>query len=273
MVYQVASRSRSLLVSSCFKLKNGLSKSFLLSDRFLALNSGNSRSFSRSCLLRSSPSGLLLLQRSCQGLVTGLQTEWNSTRQLPGERISNQKLNFSTNESSFSPINWWRGRQEKKEAEKYVKRVREMSEMEVFTVGHMLSEIDEAAKSWSAKLINNKESQIVKQMHKSLSGIVSIVGEGAASDRLNNMSRKEKLEAAIAGETTVEEINILAKQFQTMSLMHLVLRKRKLEGRQIPETAEAMQAVIQSEGHKVLSKDQRKKLGMQQAKMMMRKRG
>lgn len=178
----------------------------------------------------------------------------------------------STERTSFSPMNWWRNRQEKQEEEKYKQRISAMAEMETWTVGMMLHEIDEAASSWTAKLVNNKETAAVKKMQKTLTGLVKIVGEDATYDNVHNMSRKEKLEAAVAGDTSVEEINIMAAQFQTMSLMHRILRKRKSEGKAIPETPEAMQSVLQADAMKFLTKEQKKKLAQQHARTLTRRR-
>lgn len=194
----------------------------------------------------------------------------NYIHPLSLKTIQNRLL--STESTSFSPMNWWRGRQEKKEEQKYRQRISGMAEMETWTIGMMLHEIDEAASSWTAKLVSNKETDAVKKMQKTLTGIVKIVGEDATHDKLTNMSRKEKLEAALGGETSVEEVNIMAAQFQTMSLMHRVLRKRKQEGKSIPETPEAMQSVLQADGIKFLTKDQKQKLAKQHARMLTRGR-
>jgi uncharacterized protein len=184
--------------------------------------------------------------------------------------FSSEKSNSST--LSFSPITWWKGRQEKKEEEKYKQRIYGMAEMDKWTIGMMLHEINEAATSWTAKLVNNKESEAVKKMHKTLMGLVRIVGEDATYENIANLSRKGKLEAAIAGETSVEEINIMIAQFHTMSLMHRILRHRKVEGKSIPETAEAMQSVMQADSMKFLTKEQKKKLAKQHARMLTRRR-
>jgi hypothetical protein len=180
---------------------------------------------------------------------------------------------FSTQESSsfFSPINWWKERQEKKEAEKYKTRIAEMAEKEKWTLAEMKKELDEAEQSWLSKLGGDrvsKELAVAKQMHKSVSGIASIVGLDASDDELDGLSKKDKLKAAVAGETTVEDINLLIQQFQSMSLMHRIVRKRKVEGKPIPQTPDALQAIMQVEGPKLLSKTQKARIMDAQAKKM-----
>lgn len=108
-----------------------------------------------------------------------------------------------------------------------MKRIEDMAEKETWMIGDMKEELDEVVKSWMAKvpgLSDNKETKNAKKMHKTISGVVAVVGTDATEDILDNMSRTEKLKAAIEGESTVEEINILIQQFQTMALMHRVLR-------------------------------------------------
>ena len=180
--------------------------------------------------------------------------------QLPCSPVNPLQQRFL---SSYSPVEWWRGRQEAKEAEKYTKRVTEMAEKAFFTVGDMSDELGEAVSSWAAKipgLNNNKEINQAKAMHKTINGLMEITGRDATVDTLSELSRAEKLKAAVAAETSVEEINVVIQQFEGMSLMHRVLRKRKEEGRPIPKTADSMQAVIQTEGPKLLTKAQKSRM-------------
>jgi hypothetical protein len=162
--------------------------------------------------------------------------------------------------SSYSPLEWWKNRQESQEAEKYKKRIQYMASKDAWTVGDMKEELDELMSSWTAKLSDSKEVRQGKDMHKTVSGIIAVVGDDATDVELENMSRTDKLKASIQGETSVEDINMFARQFQTMALMHRVLRKRKEEGKSLPQTVESMQTVIQAEGAKLLSKNQRNRM-------------
>lgn len=175
--------------------------------------------------------------------------------------------------SSFftSPLSWWRGRQEKKEEDKYRERIAYMASKDAWTIGDMWAELDEVVSSWKSKiprLSDNKETKMAQKMHKAVSGIIDVVGKGATDAELDAMTRKQKLESALKGETTVEEINILTKQFQTMALMHRVLRKRTLEGKPIPSSSAGMQSLLQAEGPKSLSKTQRERMKSNQMRMM-----
>jgi|UniRef100_A0A8J9TUT5 hypothetical protein len=189
-------------------------------------------------------------------------------------RRQHQSLPFSTSESSsYSPLVWWRNRQEKKEEVKYKERLQAMANKEDWTIGDMKEELNDVVKSWISKIPiigSNKEILAAKRMHKTVTGLAEIIGDKATSERLGNMTRVEKLKASLQGESTVEDINILIQQFDSMSLMHKVVRRRKLEGKKIPETAEAVQTMMQTEGQRLLTKTQKTKM-MSRTKEIMRK--
>eukprot|EP00977_Amphora_coffeiformis_P014145 scaffold3882_cov164-Amphora_coffeaeformis.AAC.13 len=153
-----------------------------------------------------------------------------------------------------------------------------MAEKSVWTLDDMKSELDEAVNSWASKvpgLNNNKETEIAKKMHKTITGLTSTLGTGATMERLERMTRTEKLQAAAAAQTTVPELNQLIQQFGTTVLMHKILRQRKAEGKRLPETPEATQAIVQAEGRKYLSPSQKQKMikhSQRNLKKSMRKR-
>jgi hypothetical protein len=173
--------------------------------------------------------------------------------------------------SSFSPWSWWKERQERNDAEKYRQNIAAIAEREVWTLGPMLKEVEDVTKSWTAKLIDNKESRAVKHMKKVLEGLISVIGKDAQADRVVGMSKKEKLQTAIAAETTVEEINILIKHVQANEKIHRIVRKRKIEGKPLPATPDAMQQLARIEFPKILTKDEKtqmKKFQMRTRKKM-----
>jgi hypothetical protein len=170
-----------------------------------------------------------------------------------------------------SPWQWWKNRQESKNEEKYKQRVNYMVNKPDWTLNDMAQELDEVLSSWTSKIPgvnNNKEVAMAKQMHKTVTSVMSVVGVDATVEDLDKMTRADKLQAAVKSEQSVEEINIFIHQFSTASMMHRVLRKRKLEGKRIPETPEAMQEIIQTEGKSVLTPTQKEKLKRQALKVM-----
>jgi hypothetical protein len=172
-------------------------------------------------------------------------------------------------------LGWWRQRQENQELDKYKTRLEVMAAKESWVIGDAVSEIEESVNSWRAKLpgaSSTNEIIMAKKMLKNLTGIVKVVGKDATQDTLLKMNHKEKLIAAVSGETTVEEINGLIEQFGAMTIMYRALRKRKLDGKSIPSTPEAVAAVVKAEAPKLMSKEQKSKIGKEQAKRMLKRR-
>jgi hypothetical protein len=183
---------------------------------------------------------------------------------------STSSSSSSTPSSSFSPLNWWRDRQERNEAAKYKQRLHDMAMKDQWTIGDMQEELKEVEKSWLAKMQDGAEIKQAKQMNATVKGIVAVIGNTATDDDLINMSRTEKLKAAASAATTVEQVNILIQQFQTMGLMHRVLRQRVSHGKTIPTTAEAMQSIMQVEGPKLMNAAHKKTMLQMQQKRMRR---
>lgn len=193
----------------------------------------------------------------------------------PEGRRSLSTSTASSGTSFFSsPLQWWRNRQETSELEKYKLRIAAMAEKDSWVIGDAIHEIDESLNTWKAKVPGAStlnEIKVAKEMSKSLNGIAKVVGKDATENVLVKMSHKEKLLAAVNGETTLESINTLIDQFRTMSLMHRVLRKRKSENKNLPTTPEAVTALLKVEAPKLMSKEQKTKMGQEQAKRMMKR--
>ena len=197
--------------------------------------------------------------------------------------------------SSYSPIEWWKNRQESQQASKYRDRLLAMASSERWTLTDMQQELREVSNSWSAKLpglSQQKEIKTAQQLETivqallnvcTTSGTATDAGTSATTgtttdsdaidaDRLERMDRKEKLQAAVQAGVPVEEINRTIQQFQMMAMMQKALRQCKEKGTPIPTTQEGVQTLIQSQGIQLLTKKQRAKFGKEQAKRMMRTR-
>ena len=145
-----------------------------------------------------------------------------------------------------------------------------MANKEKWTLSDMKAELDEVVSSWSSKVpgLNNvKELEISKKMHKSLVATISVVGD-ATLDRVEKMTRIEKLKAAAASQSTVQDINILIDQFSHTTVMHKILRDRLKNNKPLPETPESAQTILQAEARKHLSAQQKKKMVAQQKRSM-----
>ena len=138
-----------------------------------------------------------------------------------------------------------------------------MAGKERWTLGDMKAEFDEVVSSWTSKmpvLSNNKETEMAKKLHKVITGVIAVVGPDADMERLETMTRVDKLRAAAAADTTVQEINLLLQQFGTTALMHKVLRARHAAGKPLPETPEGTQAVVQSQAVHHMTAAQKQKM-------------
>ena len=203
------------------------------------------------------------------------QPQLHLTSKQPEARRLLSTSTASTGPSFFSsPMEWWRNRQETNELEKYKLRIAAMAEKDSWLIGDAIREIDESLNTWKAKVPGAStlsEIKMAKEMLKSLHGIAKVVGKEATEDILVKMSHKDKLVSAVNGETTLDSINTLIDQFRTMSLMQRALRKRKLEKKALPTTPEAVTALLQIEAPKLMSKEQKQKMGQEQAKRMMKR--
>ena len=146
-----------------------------------------------------------------------------------------------------------------------------MSQKENWVVGDMLSELQEIKSSWAAKIPgvkNSKEIQMGKAMLQQVEGVVSVMGLHCTAIELKNMTLKQKLQCAVAGQTSSASIEIIVQQMQMMSLMHRVVRKRFLEGKPIPTNSDTLQVLLQTDGIKMMTKDERRALAAKQSKQM-----
>jgi len=165
-------------------------------------------------------------------------------------------------------MEWWTSRQETKETEKYKQRLLAMANKEQWVVGDMQAELQEIKDSWAAKIpgVNQqKEIQMGKEMLKSVQGIAATMGEDCPAEDLPNMTFKQKLQCAVAGETTASTIDQIVQQLQLMALMHKLVRQRHLKGLPVPTTNAQVQTLMQTEGAKLMSKQQRMKMAKRQA--------
>jgi hypothetical protein len=118
-------------------------------------------------------------------------------------------------------------------------------------------EIDQVLSGILTKRINTKEVNQAKNLLKILEAVVKNIGADVDDKDLDAMTRVQKLQCAIDGECSTQEINAMITHFASMSLMHRCLRQRKEQGKPIPTTQDAIQTMIQLEGAKLLSKKQK----------------
>jgi hypothetical protein len=68
---------------------------------------------------------------------------------------------------------------------------------------------------------------------------------------------------------SLEDINMLVQQCQSMYVMHRVLRYRKLNGKSIPKDEPSMKAALQADGGKILKPGEKKAMQKKRSKRSM----
>jgi hypothetical protein len=148
---------------------------------------------------------------SCTHINLNLPKQFLDTKMTSRSTVRTMSSQSSSeSESSYSPLNWWRKRQESKLEGKYREKIQEMAQSDTWSIGKLADEVNEAANSWQSKvpLINkNKETEAAKAMKTLVQGVVAVVGRDATQEQLEQLTRTQKLQAALAGEGTVEDIN------------------------------------------------------------------
>ena len=157
--------------------------------------------------------------------------------------------------------NAFTARQERLAQEQFAEQVERMANSEKWTIQNFSDDVSKSVDSWRTKIPGMRNLQQVKSAKKISSiakAIVEVIGGGATAEELMNMSRTQKLNVAIKSKESVEDVNVMVAQFQGVQMMHQVVRKRKLEGKPIPNDEAGMRSVLQSESLGAMSKSQRK---------------
>jgi hypothetical protein len=189
-------------------------------------------------------------------------------------------------------------RSKKSQKEAYAKQLAKMAESEKWTLKDFSDEIDETLSSWRTKIPGVSNLQQVKSAKEAqvvIKAVVDEVGRDATAEDLGSLGRTEKVskwveewgfrasglgshiaslplqqKISLKSGISIEDLNIMIKQFQGMDMMHSVLRKRKLEGKPIPVDESTMKAALESDGPSVLSKKQKKAIQERQQRKALR---
>ena len=175
--------------------------------------------------------------------------------------------------SSFNinPVDWWKNSQERQAQKDYEKRVEAMAATDSWTLDDMSKELENTVKSWKAKIPgmgSNGELQLARKMYSAVQGLIAAKGAECTAQDLEDMSKLEKLKAINKAEVSIEDLNLFLQQFDTISLMQRVLRKRKLEGKALPMTVENTQLIVQREAITVMTRKQKSAMRKSQEKRM-----
>jgi hypothetical protein len=222
---------------------------------------------------------------SLRAVVTRNKCLDRSTRTLILPRTkTTTALSFSSSATSsnnggfFGDFSGWlTKRSERKEKERYMEQMERFSNMDVFTMEKYREELRRGLKGFAANIsfMQSKEVKDAKAMVEVVEKFIEVLGPNATADDLIEMDRLQRLKVATAANKTVEEISIMVSQINNIDIMRKALRKRRLEGKAIPENQEALRAAITKDAMNLLSKSQMKIIrGQQQeaARRMARKK-
>ena len=188
----------------------------------------------------------------------------------------------STSDSDENPgffgriKNSFTDRQERKAQEQFADQLQKMANSERWTIKDFHDDLSLVADSWRSKIpgmTNISQVKSAKQMNSISKAIIEVVGSNATASELLEMPRTDKLKVSVKSGASVEDINVMLQQFQGVEVMHQVVRRRKLEGRPIPQDQTSMRSILQVEGLQVMNKTQRKNLKEVQMKKGMRGMG
>jgi len=167
-------------------------------------------------------------------------------------------------------------RQKRDQAKKFSEQLAKMAASEKWTLALFTDELNSTLSSWRAKIPGLRDLAQVNQTKEAKrlfqAFIDELGGDKTASD-LAKLNRTEKLRVSLRSGVSVQELNVAIRQFQSMEIMHQVLRKRHVDGKPLPKDEEAMKAAILTEGASSMTKEQKKGMADFNRKRMRGMRG
>uniref|UniRef100_A0A7S0F573 Signal recognition particle SRP54 subunit M-domain domain-containing protein n=1 Tax=Craspedostauros australis TaxID=1486917 RepID=A0A7S0F573_9STRA len=252
-----------------------------------------SRCFSSICNLgptsatASNQSGSMTIQ-SCRADGRSQQRTWAMstipmTMRMTNAAKSNLAISqmaqraFSTKEESTGVSGWMERRKNRKEQEQYMEQMNRLSEMDEFKLTDFKDELNKSLTGVMANVsfLQTKEIKAAKDIVTCVESMVKVLGQDAVADDLLHMDRLQRLKIADGSDRTVEEIGYVVSQIQNMDIMQKTLRRRRLQGKPIPESQSKMQEVMKKEAMATMSPAQKemvRKKQMDMAKHMQRRR-
>lgn len=164
-------------------------------------------------------------------------------------------------------------REQKKQADKYAEQLQKMASVDSWTLKAFSDEISQSLSSWRMKIpgmSNVQQVKAVKEQQKIIEAIKVEVGENGTAADITALGRKEKLKISLRSDVSIQDMNMLIKQFQSMDVMHKVLRQRKLAGKDIPTDEQGVKALIHKEGKTALTREQKQTMKKARSKSAMR---
>lgn len=155
--------------------------------------------------------------------------------------------------------------------DQYKQQITTMAEAPTWTISHFHKQIKDSTGGWRSMIPGASSTQTVKQMNamkKLLQATMDVLGESAGANELKEMSKKEKLQISLKCGAELKDINSLVSSFESMDIMHRILRRRVENGKSIPLDEESAKVMMQTEAVNVLTPAELKNLQRARMKMM-----
>mmetsp|Transcript_6770 Transcript_6770/g.9882 ORF Transcript_6770/g.9882 Transcript_6770/m.9882 type:complete len:235 (-) Transcript_6770:144-848(-) len=165
-------------------------------------------------------------------------------------------------------------RQKASQQKMFAQQVEKMSNAKAWTLADFADDLEKTTSDWRSKIPGMSNLQQVKMAKQAASIAKAMIQEmgadATAKDIAEKVSRAEKLKVALASESTVEEVNVMIQQLQSVDIMHRIIRKRKIEGKSLPTNESSMKNLMQVDGLQAMTKTQKKAMRDSQMKKGMR---
>jgi len=165
-------------------------------------------------------------------------------------------------------------RQKAKQQKMFAEQVEKMSNATQWTLTDFISDVERSTNDWRSKLpglSNLQQVKLAKQATAISKAMMKYVGGDATfQDVTEKLDRTNKLKVALESESTVEEVNVMIQQLQSVDIMHRIIRKRKKEGKSLPTNESSMKSLMQAEGLQAMTKKQKQNMRDLQMKKGMR---
>lgn len=167
-------------------------------------------------------------------------------------------------------------RQERKKEEKMLEQIKRISDLDKWTIQAFVSEVMASADDWRTKIPgmgNVQQVKMIKEQKVILESMAEELGGDADVDEIEKLGRKDKLKISVNANIPVADVNQMLSQFKNMDVMHLVLSKRKEQGKPFPSSEKDLKRIIMQEAPKLLTKAQKKEIGQRQMRSKLRGAG
>lgn len=158
--------------------------------------------------------------------------------------------------------------------ERYAKQISKMAHAEKWTIQQFHDQIKETTGGWRSKIPGLGDMDAMKQMNATqsiLEATIDVLGNDSSAVDLKEMSKKQKLQISLRSGESLKDINVLVGQFESMEVMHQILRYRVERGKSLPLNEEDAKVIMQTDAKEALPERVLKDMKRQRMKAMKQK--